>query len=160
MTVGAWGIYIFPFLSQRYIHIDRQTNQPALFFLTSAHSKQSRSSLSLSHSIVDLKPPSISIDFSINPWGKRVHNLIREQLHWFLNSKEHLVHFLAGGCVCYSWSLAASRLERRLASLPSLWQPRKVCNHLLKLVNSPLISRVKSLDLRTRKGWKSLSLSG
>ena len=34
--------------------------------------------------------------------------------------------------------------------------PREVCNHLLKLVNSPLIPRVRSLDLRMRKGWKAL----
>ena len=44
------------------------TNQPAPFFLTSAHSKQSRSSLS--HSIVDLKPPSKSIDFPLILEGK------------------------------------------------------------------------------------------
>ena len=47
-------------------------------------------------------PPSKSIDFPINPWGKRVLNSIREQLHWFPNSKENLVHVLASGCVCYS----------------------------------------------------------
>jgi hypothetical protein len=45
-------------------------------------------------------------------------------------------------------------------SLPSLWQPCKVCNHLLHLVKSPLISRVESLDLRMRYGCKALSLSG
>jgi hypothetical protein len=35
-----------------------------------------------------------------------------------------------------------------------MWQPREVCNHLNQLVKSPLISRVHSLDLRTRKWLK------
>jgi len=65
-------------------------------------------------------------------------------------SLEHLVHVLAGGCACYSWSLAPSQLEHHPVSLASLWQPREVCNHLLQRVKSPLISRVHSLDLRTR----------
>jgi hypothetical protein len=30
-----------------------------------------------------------------------------------------LVHVLADGCVCYSWSLAPSRPERRPWSLPT-----------------------------------------
>ena len=66
------------------------------------------------------------------------------------NSKKHLVHVLAGGCVCYSLSLAPSRLERRPVNLPCLWQPPEVCNHLLQRVKSPLIWRVHSLDLRTK----------
>jgi hypothetical protein len=53
-------------------------------------------------------------------------------------------------CVCYSWSFALSRLERRSVSLPSLWQPQEVCNHLLQRVKSPLTSRASPLDLRTR----------
>jgi hypothetical protein len=56
--------------------------------------------------------------------------LIREQLHLFPISKKHLVHVLAGGCVCYSRSFALRRLERRPVSLSSLWQSREVCNHL------------------------------
>ena len=87
-----------------------------LFFLTQAHLNRKEP---LSPSIVDLEPSSKSIDFPINPWEKRVQNLIREQLHWFLNSKEHLVHVLASGCVCYSWSLAPSQLEHRPWSLPT-----------------------------------------
>jgi len=51
------------------------------------------------------------------------------------------------------------RRHRPAIALPPP-RPWKVCNHFSKLVNSPLISRVKSLDLRTRKGWKALSLSG
>ena len=129
-----------------------------LFFLTLARSKQKGASLS--PSIVDLEPSSKSTDFPINLWEKRVQNSTREQLHWFLNFKEHLVHVLTDGCVCYSWILAPSRLERRPWSLPTCVAVREVCNHLLKLLNSPLIPRVRSLDLRMRKGWKALSLSG
>ena len=33
---------------------------------------------------------------------KKVSKVIREQLHRFPKPKEHLVHVLAGGCVCYS----------------------------------------------------------
>jgi hypothetical protein len=76
--------------------------------------------------------------------------LEREQLHWFLISKEHLVYVLAASCVCYSWSFAPSRLERHPVSLPILWQSRKVCNHPLQRVKLPLTSRAHPLDLRTR----------
>ena len=47
-----------------------------------------------------------------------------------------------------------------LGACQLVWQPREVCNHLLKLVNSPVILRVNSLDFRSRKGCKALSLSG
>ena len=57
VTVGGWGVYIY--LSPSSPMVIR------LFFLTSVHPKQSRSSLS--HSIVDLKPSSKSINFHINP---------------------------------------------------------------------------------------------
>ena len=84
------------------------------------HSVQSKaekcSSLS---SIGDLELPSFSIDFPINAWEKKIPNSIREQIHWFPTSKEHLVHVLVGGCICYSWSLAPSRLECRPWSLPT-----------------------------------------
>jgi hypothetical protein len=70
--------------------------------------------------LAHLEPPSNSIDFLINPWEKRCQNSIREQLHWFPISEEHLVHVLASGCVCYSWSFAPSRLEHRPVRLPSL----------------------------------------
>jgi hypothetical protein len=73
-------------------------------------------------SIGDLELSSFSIDFSINPWEKKVPKVIREQIHWFPKPKEHLVHVLADGCVCYSWSFAPSRLERCPVSLPTLWQ--------------------------------------
>ena len=82
---------------------------PNGYLLSSAHSNSSKNrKWALSPSISDLEPSSKSMDFLINPWEKRVQNSIREQLHWFLNSKEHLVHVLANGCVCYSWSLASS----------------------------------------------------
>ena len=57
-----------------------------------------------------------------------------------------------------AWLLAGQSVARRACQL--VWQPQEVCNQLLQLVYSPLISRVKSLDLKTRKGWKALSLSG
>ena len=103
------GVYIpFPFVPNGYLpllpHFSMSKTEHELF---------------LSPSIVDLKPSSKSIDFLINPWGKRVPNSIREQLHWFSNSKEHLVHVLASGCVCYSWSLAPSRLKHRPLNLPT-----------------------------------------
>ena len=54
-----------------------------------------------------------------------------------------------------------------------MWQPQEVCNHLNQLVKSPIISRVHSLDLRTRirlketkafaaisTTWRSASLGG
>ena len=75
-------------------------------------------SLSLS-SIGALKVSSFPFYFPINPWEKKVPNSIREQIHCFPISKEHLVHVLAGGCVGYSWSLAPSRLERRPWTLPT-----------------------------------------
>jgi hypothetical protein len=66
-------------------------------------------SLTLSlFSIGALELSSFPLWFPINPWEKKIPNLIREQIHWFPNSKEHLVHVLAGGCICYSWSLAPS----------------------------------------------------
>jgi hypothetical protein len=65
------------------------------------------------HTLSSQATPLIS---TINPWEKRCQNSIREQLHWFPILKEHLVHVLADGCVCYSWSLAPSRLERRPVS--------------------------------------------
>ena len=136
---GLGGIYTLTLNFQQYSDS----------FSSLQHAQNRAGALSLSLSIVDLKPSSKSIDFPINPWGKRVQNLIREQLHWFPNSKDHLVHVLVDGCVCYSWSLAPSRLEHRPVSLPSLWQHRKVCRHLLQRLKSP-ISRVHSLDLGTR----------
>ena len=135
----GWGVFI-PILFL--------PNGSLLPLLILARPKEKMSSLS--PSISDLEPSSKSIDFSINPWEKRIQNSIREQLHWFSISKEHLVHVLAGGCVCYSWSWASSWLERRPMSLSGLWQPWEVCNHLLQRVKSPLISRVHSLDLRMR----------
>ena len=54
--------------------------------------------------------------------------------------------------------LAGKSITRGACQL--VWQPSKVCNHLLNLVNSLLISRVESLNLRMRKGYKALSLSG
>ena len=104
---GWGGIYTHPLPPQRLSSSCRFSHA------------QTEKELSLSPSIVDLNPPSKSIDFPINPWWKRVQNSIREQVHWFPNSKEHLIHVLAGGCVCYSWSLAPSRLERRPWSLPT-----------------------------------------
>ena len=76
-------------------------------------------SLSLSSPLVTLSSQAFLFDFPINPWEKKVPNSIREQIHWFPNSKEHLVHVLASGCVCYSWSLAPSRLKRGPWSLPT-----------------------------------------
>ena len=100
VTVGADGVFI-PIIFL-----------PNISLLAPAHSSSSKieKELSLSPSIIGLKPPSKSIDFPINPWGKRVQNSIREQLHWFSNFKKHLVHVLADGSVCYSWSLAPSQL--------------------------------------------------
>ena len=106
---GLGGIYTLTLNFQQYSDS----------FSSLQHAQNRAGALSLSLSIVDLKPSSKSIDFPINPWGKRVQNLIREQLHWFPNCKEHLVHVLAGGCVCYSWSLAPSQLEHHLWSLPT-----------------------------------------
>jgi hypothetical protein len=103
------GIYTFPLaltsllLPQRFIRL--RTDQCS----------------SLSPPLAHLELPSNSIDFTINPWEKMCQNLIREQFYWFPKFKEHLVHVLAGGCVCYSWSFAPSRRERRPMSLPSLW---------------------------------------
>jgi hypothetical protein len=111
--------------------------------------EQSWCSSSLS-SIVASQALKHSSDSTIKSWDKRQQNSSRELIHWFPKSKEHFVHVLADGCVRYSWSLAPSRLERCSVSLPSLWQPWEVCNHLLQLVKSPLISRVFSLNLRTR----------
>jgi hypothetical protein len=100
--------------------------------------------------LAHLELPSDSIDFLINPWEKRCQNSIKDQLHWFSITKEHLVHVLTDGCVCYSWSFTPTWLQRRLVSLPSLWQPQEVCNHLLQWVKSPLTSRAHPLDLRMR----------
>ena len=106
--LGVGGIYTLPFLPNCTLPL-----------LPHFNTSKIEPELSLSPFIVDLKPPSKSIDFPINPWGKRIQNSIREQLHWFPNSKEHLVNVLASGCVCYSWSLAPGRLERHPWSLPT-----------------------------------------
>ena len=106
--LGAGGIYTLP-LPPQWLSASSSS-------LQLIPNRKEPLSLSLHF---DLEPSSKSIEFPINPWEKRVQNSIREQLHWFLNSKEHLVHVLASGCVCYSWSLTPSRLERRPWSLPT-----------------------------------------
>ena len=42
---------------------------------------------SLSSPLVTLSSQAFLCDFSINPWEKRLQNSIREQIHWFPNSK-------------------------------------------------------------------------
>jgi hypothetical protein len=48
------------------------------------------------------------------------------------------------------------QLEHRPWCLPTCVAAREVCNHLNQLVKSPLISRVRSLNLRTRIRLKEI----
>ena len=105
----GWVVLIpFPFL-------------PNVSLLSLTHSARPRTEEcpSLSPPLVTLSSQAFSLDSPMNPWEKKVPNSIREQILWFPNSKEHLVHVLAGGCVYYSWSFAPSRLEHHPWSLPT-----------------------------------------
>ena len=109
--LGAGGIYTLTF--------------PPQWLSTSSSSLQHAQNRAgaLSPSIIDLKPPSKSIDFPSILEGKGSKTWLESSSIDSSNSKEHLVHVLVGGCVCYSWSLAPSQLEHRLRSLPTCVAP-------------------------------------
>jgi hypothetical protein len=62
---------------------------------TSAHSVRSEQTCahSLSSPLVTLSSQAFLCDFPINPWEKRLQNSIRQQIHWFLNSKSTCSRF-------------------------------------------------------------------